>query len=243
MFCTNCGTSNADNAQFCVSCGQSMSAQPATIVTPSTAPTIIPPGGVETSGKAIASLVCGLFSLMFPAAIAAIILGHISRSEIRKSGGRLKGNGLALTGLIFGYMGIAVIPVLIIAAIAIPNLLRARIAANEASAAAAIRTIMVAELRYRETYPDQGYTCRLENLAGNGSSATAAGLIDQGLASGQKTGYVFQLDECTQESFTVSAQPLNRNVTGVRTFCAKEDGVVRASKGARAECLENGSPL
>jgi len=243
MFCSKCGTSNADNAQFCVSCGQSMSASPAAFVTPTTAPTIIPPGGVETSGKAIASLVCGLFSLIFPAAIAAIILGHVSRSEIRKSGGRLKGNGLALTGLIFGYMGIAMIPVLIIAAIAIPNFLRARIAANEASAVSSVRSIIAAENTFRETYPDQGYSCSLQNLGGSGGSATGAGLIDQELASGQKHGYIMQLENCSQEGYSVSAQPVTRNTTGSRTFCAHEDGVVRASRGSRAECLENGDTL
>lgn len=87
----------------------------------------------HTSGKAIASLICGIFFFILPAAIVAVILGHLSCSEIGKSLGRIRGRGLALAGLILGYFGVAFIPfILIIAAIAIPNLLRARIAANEA---------------------------------------------------------------------------------------------------------------
>jgi Domain of unknown function (DUF4190) len=101
--------------------------------------------GARNSGKAIGSLICGLLAFIFPAAVAAIILGHISRSEIRNSGGQLTGSGMALAGLIFGYIGASFIPFMIIAAIAIPNLLRARIAANEASGVQAIRTIGAAE--------------------------------------------------------------------------------------------------
>ena len=81
----------------------------------------MPPAGVPTSGKAIASLICGIFTLFFPASIAAIILGHLSLSAIRKSAGRLGGRGVAIAGLVLGYAGITLIPlILIIAAIAIP---------------------------------------------------------------------------------------------------------------------------
>src|SRR5205807_111127 len=139
-----------------------------------------------TSGKAIVSLVCGLFLFAFPMSILAIIFGHISLSEIRKSAGRLKGEGLAMTGLVLGYVGVAAIPViLIIAAIAIPNLLRARMAANEASAAASVRVLVVAEVAYAGSHPEAGYTCALSDLS-------SAGLIDTRLASGQKSGYTFE---------------------------------------------------
>jgi len=70
-------------------------------------------------------------------AVAAIILGHLALSEIKKSAGRLKGQGLATAGLILGVCGDRIDPRdLIIAAIAIPNLLRAKMAANEASSLA-----------------------------------------------------------------------------------------------------------
>jgi Domain of unknown function (DUF4190) len=57
----------------------------------------------QTSGKAIASLVCGLFLFAFPLSILAVIFGHLSVSEIRKSSGRLKGEGIAIAGLVLGY--------------------------------------------------------------------------------------------------------------------------------------------
>src|SRR6266852_2316609 len=75
---------------------------------PASAQVAVPTEAGKTSGKALGSLISGIFGLLlFPVAIVAIILGHISRSEIRKSNGRLQGAGMALTGLIFGYAGIA----------------------------------------------------------------------------------------------------------------------------------------
>src|SRR5437016_10589859 len=88
---------------------------------------------------------------------------------------------------------IVVAIILIIAAIAIPNLLRSRIAANEASAVGSIRTLNTAQVTYSSTYPDQGFTCTLTNFqppSGTASaSSTAAGLVDTVLASGVKSGY------------------------------------------------------
>src|ERR1017187_843724 len=90
---------------------------------------------------------------------------------------------------------IVVAIILIIAAIAIPNLLRARIAANESSAVASIRTINTAEISYDSAYPTVGFSS-LANLAGtcNGTAPTTSGacLIDTQLGSGTKSGYSFQ---------------------------------------------------
>jgi Domain of unknown function (DUF4190) len=119
VFCAGCGNNLAAGEKFCRGCGKEVSAPTAL------APAVGAPA--ETSGKAIASLVCGLFLFAFPMSILAIIFGHLSLSEIRKSAGRLQGQGMAITGLVLGYLGVAAIPViLIIGAIAIPNLLRAR---------------------------------------------------------------------------------------------------------------------
>src|SRR5713226_10287701 len=131
MFCAKCGATLQESSQFCDRCGTPTAVQPK----PASAQVASPIEAGKTSGRALGSLITGIFGLLlFPLAIVAIILGHISRSEIRKSNG-LQGAGMALTGLIFGYAGIAFIPlILIVSALAIPNLLRARIAANEASA-------------------------------------------------------------------------------------------------------------
>src|SRR6204780_4478782 len=134
MFCSSCGNEVPTGERFCRVCGKEVSVGgvPAPTLAPAAEGTVFP---AQTSGKAVTSLVCGLFLFAFPFSILAIIFGHLGVSEIRRSAGRLKGEGIAIAGLILGYVGLAIIPViLIIAAIAIPNLLRARIAANEASA-------------------------------------------------------------------------------------------------------------
>ena len=113
MFCSKCGANNPDEGRFCVGCGAPLHGQSGVPAVPppvmtSPIPGLAPPytGPTETSGKAIASLICGLLFFIFPAAVAAIILGHLSLSEINKSAGRLSGRGMAITGLVFGYGGI-----------------------------------------------------------------------------------------------------------------------------------------
>ena len=200
-------------------------------------------GVPETSGKAVGSLVCGIINI-FPLSVVAIILGHISLSEIKKSAGRLQGRGLAIAGLVLGYLGVAFIPfILIVAAIAIPNLLRAKIAANEAAAMGSVRTLVTAETSYSAMNPTKGYTCSLPDLA-------SAGLITGPLASGEKTGYRFELQNCTSETdggpatkFQITAVPLKFNATGVRAFCADESAVLRVSHGSAETCLANSVPL
>src|ERR1035438_1950906 len=89
---------------------------------------------------------------------------------------------------------IVVAIILIIAAIAIPNLLRSRIAANQASAVGSLRTLNTAEITYSSTY-NVGFTGHMNNLqppaAAANPTSTAAGLIDSVLALGSKSGYSF----------------------------------------------------
>lgn len=200
-----------------------------------------------TSGKAVASLICGIVNLMglfllIPVAIAAIILGHIARSEIRKSAGRLKGGGMAMAGLILGY-GSALTPlILIVAAIAIPNLLSARKSANEASALGAVRTIHSAAVAYHSMYPDKGFPATLEDMGqprnGQGQ-VTGAGLLDDTLISGMKSGYRFRYAASDTEgdgvidAYTVTAEPVSE-ATGRRHFYSDQSGIIRAEIGTSA---------
>jgi len=233
MLCNRCGQPLPENSQFCGRCGEAVPVPPTASATPP-----------ETSGMAIGSVVSGIFSFFFPAAIAAIVLGHIARSNIRKSAGRLTGNGMALAGLILGYLGLAFIPVIvmIIAAIAIPNLLRARIAANESMAVSSIRSIIAAESRYADSHRDAGYTCSLSDLRND---------IDDRLAEGQKYGYVFELRGCAGEGsgtpntkYQVVANPMTRNQTGSRIFCSDETANIKAiGTNTSGTCLENGTPV
>ena len=249
-FCAACGNSMPEGERFCRVCGRDAAqdgapaAGPAYTATPYAAPVPVTPGA--TSGKAIGSLVCGLLLFFFPASIVAVVLGHLSLSEIKKSGGRLAGRGMAIAGLVLGYAGIAFIPmILIIAAIAIPNLLHARIAANEASAVSSVRILGTAEISYAANHPDAGFTCSLTDLS-------REGLIAGELASGRKTGYTFELANCSSESagggmntkFQVVAYPQNRNQSGRRAFCSDESQVIKVDGSGSAEgCLENGTTL
>jgi competence protein ComGC len=241
-FCAACGNSINAQDQFCRVCGRQVLAQSEV---PVGAVPAQPPSPPETSGKAIVSLISGLFLFFFPFSVVAIIFGHLSLSEIGKSAGRLTGRGMAIAGLVLGYAGVAFIPmVLIIAAIAIPNLLRARMAANESSAVASVRTLNTAESAYALSHTDAGYTCSLSDLSG-------AELINTQLASGLRSGYVFELAECSSETGTgantryqVRAHPVTRNQSGVRAFCSDESAVVRVDPAGSAErCSERGRPL
>jgi type II secretory pathway pseudopilin PulG len=197
-----------------------------------------------TSTKAILSLVCGLLFFIPFLFIAAIVFGHLALSEIRKSAGRLKGEGFAIAGLVLGYVEIAGIPfLLIIAAIAIPNLLRAKIAANESSAVESVRTLNSAEIAYASSHPEQGYTCSLSDLADAAS-------IKSPLATGQKNGYAFELTGCVPASdggpnvkYQVVAYPVRLHQTGVRAFCSDESATIKVdSEGSSRRCLDSGTP-
>jgi type IV pilus assembly protein PilA len=128
---------------------------------------------------------------------------------------------------------IVVAIILIIAAIAIPNLLRARMSANESSAVASIRTINTGEITYNSAYPNIGYAPALSNLGGASPcvpSSTTGCVIASDLASGVKAGYLFSAvgaggPPATQ--YYASATPVTVNQTGIRSFCSFEDAVIR----------------
>jgi prepilin-type N-terminal cleavage/methylation domain-containing protein len=140
---------------------------------------------------------------------------------------------------------IVVAIILIIAAIAIPNLLRARIAANESSAVSAVRTINTAETTYQTAYPTVGYSPDLVSLGPGagvqacpaaGPKSTAACLLDSALsnniANGGKSGYTVDAvgavvaPATTNVVYGIGSAPLVFNQTGVRRFCSEEDGVL-----------------
>ena len=133
---------------------------------------------------------------------------------------------------------IVVAIILIIAAIAIPNLLRSRIAANEASCVGSIRTINTSEVTYSSTYPNVGFAS-LANLGGAGGSSSGAGLIDAVLASGTKSGYVFTVTTSGTPAalFTVNGDPQNSQ-TGQRHFYSDQSGVIRFNVSAVATATD-----
>ena len=141
---------------------------------------------------------------------------------------------------------IVVAIILIIAAIAIPNLLRSRMAANEASAVGSLRTINTACVTYSTTYQSVGYPTNLTNL-GPASTATSAtaDLIDSVLSAGTKSGYTFTYKQDTTNTpstgYTIQGEPSNRGTTGQRGFYTDQSGVIRANPGGAAN--SSSSPL
>lgn len=137
---------------------------------------------------------------------------------------------------------------MVIAAIAIPNLLRARMAANESSAIATVRTANTAQIIYAASYPQKGYAPSLAALGPDGVPAATfspqhAGVIDSTLGNASctagawciKSGYRFTIrTSCAQQQhcreYVVVATPVN-TTTGTRSFCSTSDAVLRVQTG------------
>lgn len=132
---------------------------------------------------------------------------------------------------------IVVAIILIIAAIAIPNLLRSRMAANEASAVGSLRTINTSEVTYASTY-NVGFSADLASLGGASpctAAATSACLIDDVLAKGTKSGYVIAYTKGSGSgtatdpivSYGVTGTPVKAGSSGQSTFTTDESGVIQ----------------
>ena len=137
---------------------------------------------------------------------------------------------------------IVVAIILVIAAIAIPNLLQARLAANEASAVGSISAIKSAEVTYSSAYPSVGFSPDITSLGGASPctpASTSACLIDSHLSastpgSGGKSGYVFLATGITtaggvnNTAFVAAAAPVLAHSTGNHDYCSANDGVLRS---------------
>ena len=137
---------------------------------------------------------------------------------------------------------IVVAIILIIAAIAIPNLLRARMAANEASAVGALRTYERALVNYGAICPKNGFPQSVANLGPGKGDCDGAGLIGSELAApdAMRSGYRFSYSPGPEDNlgrvmtFTVTADPITAGTTGTRHFFTDQSGVIRTSRGEPA---------
>jgi len=120
---------------------------------------------------------------------------------------------------------------------------------SDAMVLAAMRSILSAETTYASTYTNVGYTCTLSDLDGFGGGEPnehQAMLINSGLASGRRFGFVFTLSGCAgapAARFHLTVAP-NGNAFGRKAFCSDQSGTIRSSADGNAEnCLASGTPV
>jgi len=158
---------------------------------------------------------------------------------------RKKQSGFSLIELL-----IVVAIILIIAAIAIPSLVRAKISANEASAVSSIRSIHSMEVVYSLNYPSVGYADDIAKLgpppSGTPADSNHAGLLDFVLGCAaqpcEKNGYLFQVDQTSGSPinfFRVTAVPFSPQRSGVRGFCSSTPGVIYFDPKGGTSCTDS----
>ena len=149
--------------------------------------------------------------------------------QIKHTSRKPSNSGFSLIELL-----IVVAVILVIAAIAIPNFIQSRMRANESSAVQSLRNISTAEVVYSTTY-GIGYSTTLEQLSGDGITVdqTQAGLIDQALAGGTKSGYVFTFVPLTYDpqghlqTYSLNADPQVAGSSGQKHFYTDQTCVIR----------------
>ena len=166
-----------------------------------------------------------LFKIGNKALVETIKIVSLAESQMRR-----KQTGFSLIELL-----IVVAIILIIAAIAIPNFLASRMAANESSAVQETRAITTAEVVYNTQY-QIGYSALLTDLGDNGPiTSTSAGLIDSILAGGNKSGYSFtyvplNVDAAGHfQSYGLNANPMNPGYSGRKYFYTDQTAVIHVN--------------
>ena len=127
---------------------------------------------------------------------------------------------------------IVVAIILIIAAIAIPNLIKSKMAANEASAVGSVRTVNTGEVNYAASCPAVGFSATLIELNTGAVCAGGKGIIDPILGAGAKSGYTFayapvQGGDNLNDTYSTIATPATVGTTGQRGFYSDQTGVIR----------------
>jgi len=165
-------------------------------------------------------------------------------SLVRKRNRSRKEDGFTLMELL-----IVISIMLILMLIAIPNMLNLKSQANETSAIQSLHAIYEAQLQFNTNYPANGYACSLAALGGDGSAGAPtpqkAQLLQADLASGYKSGYTFNIVNCTKAtvnnqdmytSYEAVAVPQAVGKTGHRGFCIDMTGEIKADPSGGTNC-------
>jgi type IV pilus assembly protein PilA len=234
--CVECGFVGWSDVEFCKACGAPLGQRSHDLPSPTPVynTSYEEPYEEEGSkkGMAIAALVLGIIGfftagVLFVGAITGIILACIAMSRAKRDPWQYGGRGIAVAALVLNIVAlVSFVPMSMVAAIAIPNLLASRRAANEGAAQSSLRTLHAAEATYQATKGAGSY--------GTLSELAAEGLIDSRLATGTKSGYKFTVELTTNETnypgFAVVGVPLTYGsveATGIRSFYVDETGVIR----------------
>ena len=140
---------------------------------------------------------------------------------------------------------------IILMLIAIPNFISMKAQADETSAIQSLRAIYQAQIQYQTDFPANGFACSLTALGGNASagppSAQAAQVLQGDLATGQKSGYTFNIVNCTKvtvnnqdmyTSYEATAVPQSIGKSGHRGFCIDQAGEIKADPAGGTNCAQ-----
>jgi type II secretory pathway pseudopilin PulG len=231
--CVSCGFVGWSDVENCKACGASLNTH---------SDNWDQPEGQE-KGLAIFGLVLGIvgfftLGIVFVGAIVGTIVSAKAMGRVKREPWRYGGRGIAIAGLVLNIVSLtSIVPIALIAAISIPNLLAARRAANEGSAIHSLRQIAYAQATYQSSY-DKYAT--LEELA-------AQGLIDPKLGSGAKNGYNFTVELTTDEmnvaGFAAVGVPESYRGSGTRSFYVDETSVIRAGDNQGGPSTKMDEPL
>jgi type IV pilus assembly protein PilA len=142
--------------------------------------------------------------------------------------------------------------ILILMLMAIPTIGGLKKQANETSAMNSMQVILKAEMQYESTFPSNGYSCSLAALGGDPKSgaptAAAAQVLQPDLATGIKSGYIFNITNCTKVNlngtdritgYQITAVPQSIGKTGNRGFCGDESGAMKQDPAGGTNCVQN----
>lgn len=251
--CAQCGFVGWSDAESCKKCGASISPAPVEMLerpvenfTASYSSYNVRPETDLKTGWAIASLVLGianfvLLGIFLLPTIVGIVVSAVALNKVKHYPREYGGKSMATAGLVTNIVSIVVlIPVMLIASIAIPNLLASRRAANEGAALRTLRIVHGAQQTYQST-------------TGRGQYGTLAdlqrdSLISTDLASGVRSGYRFKVEVVKDRgdgwaSFTAAAVPTVYGSSGRRSFLIDESGVLRGEDNNGLEASRSAPPV
>src|SRR5215831_5260898 len=266
--CPECGFVGWADAEACKKCGAAIS--PSVVEAPAPAPApnfavayptaaapapnvavpypgydAYPPAQLKT-GLATASLIIGILNFLFFGMfvipiIVGIVISVVALNKIKHSPNEYGGKSLAIGGLVTNIVSVVIlVPILLVAAMAIPNFLAARAAANEAAAMYSLRQIHEAEVTYHSKTHNRYY--------GTANDLQSDSLIPPELASGTKSGYRFKIEvikdgDGGSAGFAATAVPTVYQSSGRRSFFIDETGVLRAEDSHGLEASRFAPPV